>query len=106
MDDDDALFGLTETRRVDEGEPAATPIKDWQVDQLRNALDATGTTVMSERQALIEELVERPVAALRELNFNDVRPLLEGLHARKAATTEEAGSTWDQRDEDTWIDKL
>lgn len=106
MSDESALFDFAEESSVDPVPAAPAPITTWQIDQLRQALDATNTTSMEERQSLIEELVGRQVGALRELHFDDVGPLLEALHKRKVATGAAAGSAWDHRDEDTWIDKL
>ncbi|WP_281444406.1 hypothetical protein [Paenarthrobacter nicotinovorans] len=60
----------------------------------------------NDRRALIESVVVREVASLRELKAVDARRILqriEGLHSRKPAS---AGSAWDNREEDTWIDKL
>ncbi|MEU0312297.1 hypothetical protein [Nocardioides sp. NPDC006273] len=106
MNQEDALFGLGQEEPEPSPEAVPSPAQPWQIDQLRNALDATGVTEMGERQALIEELVGRPVAALRELHFADVRPVLEVLHARRATDATPTGSAWDQRDEDTWIDRI
>ncbi|MFJ9390264.1 hypothetical protein ACIRON_15670 [Nocardioides sp. NPDC101246] len=106
MSDESALFDFADEPSTDPVPAALAPIRTWQVDQLRQALDATNATSMEERQALVEEHVGRPVGALRELHYDDVRPLLEALHKRKVATVDTAGSAWDHRDEDTWIDKL
>ncbi|MFI5623463.1 hypothetical protein ACIA03_08365 [Nocardioides sp. NPDC051685] len=103
---DDALFALNDSAPEPVAPPAPQAIADWQVKQLRAALDALGTSEMTDRQRIVEEIVGRPVAALKELRYDDVRPLLEGLHARKSATSTTAGSAWDDRDEDTWIDRL
>ncbi|MFE6507638.1 hypothetical protein ACFVDI_05745 [Nocardioides sp. NPDC057767] len=106
MTHDDALFGFDEEEPEAPAAAAPAPVQAWQIDQLRTALDASGTSGMDERQALIENLVGRPVAALRELHFADVRALLEALHARRVTDETETGSVWDQRDEDTWIDRI
>ena len=87
--------------------PAVTqPVAAWQIGQLRTALDNLGVTGMFERQKVVEELVGHPIVALKDLTFDEVRPLLEGLHARKAASPTSSRSAWDERDEDTWIDRL
>lgn len=106
VSEDDALFGLADDIPASTPEESPAPIQTWQIDQIRNALDVTGITAMTERQTLIEEIVGRPVAALRELHFADVRRLLEELHTRKAPTVASTDSVWDQREGDTWIDRI
>lgn len=107
VNQEDALFGFGQDEPASSPEAAQPPVQSWQIDQLRNALDAAGVTEMRDRQELVEELVDRPVASLRELRFADVRPVLEALHARRSATHAiPKGSAWDQRDEDTWIDRI
>lgn len=106
VSDDDGLFVLADNAPGSAPESPPAPIQAWQVEQVRTALDAAGATSMIERQALIEEIVGRPVAALRDLHFADVRELLESLHDRKTPNQSRIGSAWDQRDEDTWIDRI
>lgn len=98
------LFSLTDDTDdpVDEVVPA--PIATWQVDLLRKTLDARGLTEMTDRQQTIEQYAGRPVASLRELTSEEAINILAKLaEQRPAAGT---GSLWDQRDEDTWIDRL
>lgn len=102
--DDDMLFKFGDEP---EAQPAAEQrVAAWQIEQVRSALDTLGATKMSERQGIVEEIVGHPITALRELTYDEVRPLLEGLHARKAASPTSSSSAWDERDEDTWIDRL
>jgi len=84
---------------------SADTVADWQVSQLRSALDATGLTAMEDRQALVVELLGRSVSSLRDLTSAEARQLAEGFAARKNAGTQR-GSSWDDREEDTWIDRL
>ena len=60
MSMDQSLFGDDEPV-APEPEPTAAPIRDWQIDLIRNALDARGLVSMDERQALIEDVAGRPV---------------------------------------------
>lgn len=86
-------------------QPASAPIADWQVDLLRKALDARGLTAMADRQRAIEEAAGRSVESLRSLSSAEALDILSGLGP---APTQQEGSTsaWDDRDEDTWIDRL
>lgn len=100
--DDDATPEAPAHRPV-----APDGIADWQVEQLRRALDARGLTDMASRQQFIEELAGRPVTSLRDLHSSEARQLLEQIQTRSAsAKAQRSGSSWDDRDEDTWIDKL
>ena len=101
---EDALFAIDEPTPV-EAPPQPARILTVQVDQVRKALDGLNLATMAERQTVVEEILGRPIATLRDLFSEDVRPLLEGIHVRKPKQGTE-GSAWDERDEDTWIDRL
>lgn len=107
MHDEEALFA---DPRPTPAAPIAPPVEtlpDWQVDNLRKALDALNLETMAERQAVVEELVGRPVDSLRDLTFAESRTISEALVARRTDTRgSDAGSAWDNREEDTWIDRL
>jgi len=103
---DASLFGDEEPAPT--GLPPANhtpaPIADWQVDLLRKALDARALTAMEDRQRAVEEAVGHPVANLRALTGEEAMRVLNRLGARRATSAD--GSAWDQREEDTWIDRL
>jgi DNA polymerase-3 subunit epsilon len=105
MHDEEALFADPRPAATPRPAPAAETLPDWQVDNLRKSLDALGLDTMAQRQALIEELAGRPVASLRDLNFTEARTVAEALAARRTDSAE-TGSAWDNRDGDTWIDRL
>jgi len=84
--------------------PSPTPIAGWQVNLLRKALDARGLSAMADRQALIEELAERPVESLRGLTHEEGLRVLAKLG--ESGPSRSPGSAWDEREEDTWIDRL
>ena len=82
------------------------PIKTEQIKSIREAFGRAGVASQDERRALIESVVLREVAGLRELKAVEAQRILQriaGLGTRNAAST---GSAWDNREEDTWIDKL
>lgn len=101
---DHSLFGEEAKSPSAVSVPAAAPIRDWQVELLRKALDARGLTTMAERQTLIEELAGHSVSALRDLTHDDAMALLSklGTNAPQAGS----GSLWESREGDTWIDRL
>lgn len=85
--------------------PRAVPIADWQVDLLRNALEARGLTSMAERRQVIESAAGRSVASLRSLTHDEGMQVLSRL-GEQQSSGRSATSQWDDRDEDTWIDRL
>lgn len=105
MDDELSLF----TVATAESEPALadreTPIAEWQVTLLRQALDARSLTSMADRRKAIEDYAGRPVASLRELTGAEALRVLARIGDERP-TERSDGSAWDQRDEDTWIDRI
>lgn len=113
MTEPDQLFNLPDDAAPAPGAPPTppAPIRDEQVAEIREAFEAAGIDSMDERRALIESCVLRPVASVRELLAKDVRGVLERVAARAAAARTDAGvsglgTAWDDRTEDTWIDRL
>lgn len=87
------------------GPAAALPA--WQVDGLRAALDRVGVTSMDGRQTLVEQVIGRPVDALRNLLPHEAGKLRDELQRRAGQqAAEPTGSRWDDREEDTWIDRM
>lgn len=105
MSDDVSLFGddpVVPPTQVS----ARAPIADWQVDLLRNVLEARGLTSMSERQRTIEAAAGRSVESLRALTHDEAMRVLNRLGEHGGAASGRTTSQWDDRDEDTWIDRL
>lgn len=106
MSDDLSLFGDdAPVAPASVAPPASAPISDWQIDLLRKALDARGLTSMSDRQAAIELAAGRTVESLRALTHEEGLRVLSRLGESPAIARSEK-SAWDDRDEDTWIDRL
>lgn len=102
MSDEPGLFDIPT-------EPAANalqelPIRPEQVQQIREAFDKAGVIQQEERKALINSVIIRDVASLRELHAVEVRRVIRALEQRTKPKS--TGSAWDDRGEDTWIDKL
>jgi len=81
-------------------------IQEGQVQQLRDAFAAAGIDSMDERRAVIESCTVRPVSTIRDLLAKDVRLVLRRIEERSLPSKPTSGSAWDNREEDTWIDKL
>lgn len=84
------------------------PVVEWQLDHIRRGLDARGISDMGDRQAFVVKFAGRHVASLRELTYTEAQAVLDELGPPPAITTESkpSSSAWDDREEDTWIDRL
>lgn len=104
----DALFdfGSPEETQQTTAPQQEIPIKDHQVQQIRQGLDAAGIIDQDERQSTIQSYVSRRVASLRDLHAHEAHVIIQRLKQLQNATPAKTGSAWDQREEDTWIDKL
>jgi hypothetical protein len=100
-----SLFGDEPSEEAAEPVPADASIAGWLVDDIRAALTARGLTTMAERQHAIEVAVGRPVASLRSLTRAEALRVL-ALLASAPAPQQGSTSAWDDRDGDTWIDRL
>lgn len=80
------------------------PIRPEQVQQIREAFDRAGITEQEDRKLLINSVIIRDVASLRELHATEVRRMLQAIEQQ--TKPKPTGSAWDDREEDTWIDKL
>ncbi|MGY3318142.1 hypothetical protein [Arthrobacter sp. TE12232] len=80
------------------------PIRPQQVQQIRDAFERAGVREQEARKALINSVIIRDVASLRELHAVEVRRVLLAIEQRTRPKV--VGSAWDTREEDTWIDKL
>lgn len=105
MPDDLSLFGDDEPAVPQTQVSAPPPIADWQVELLRKALESRDLTSMSERQQAVEDAAGRPVESLRALTSEEAMAVLTKL-GRAPAPEQRATSSWDDREEDTWIDRL
>lgn len=102
MTDNLSLFGDEPTSDKTSVEPM--PIADWLVQRLRDALDARGMTSMEERQRVIESAAGRPVESLRGLTYQEGLRVLASFE--KGSGGGARNSSWNDRDEDTWIDRM
>lgn len=104
MSDEPGLFDIPSDRSPTTLQE--TPIRQEQVQQIREAFDRAGIAEQGERKALINSVVIREVASLRELHSVEVRRVLTAIEQRSADKPKSKGSAWADREEDTWIDKL
>ena len=105
MSDELSLFGDEPAQPEPVPTPEPPPVSDWQVNLLRKALDARGLTSMAERQSAIESAAGREVPSLRALTQEEALRILNQF-AQEPPKRSSAGSAWDDREKDTWIDRL
>lgn len=87
--------------------PAVAPIRADQVQDIRQAFESAGLMEQDQRKSFVESVVVREVASLRDLNALEAHRLLKRVRAKQSQAGPAAkGSAWDNRDHDTWIDKL
>lgn len=83
---------------------APSPISDDQVEAIRAAFSSAGKNSMEERRQFIEGCLMRSIENIRALTASEARRVVKSLSRPVAKST--GGSAWDDREEDTWIDKL
>ncbi|MDQ0148039.1 hypothetical protein [Pseudarthrobacter niigatensis] len=100
--------GLFDLPRAGIASPAIedVPISPEQIASIRSALDKAGIVSMAERQEVIQSCVIRSISNIRELYSRDVRQVLARIEGWGSKSEPTSGSAWDNREEDTWIDKL
>lgn len=106
VSDDLSLFGDEPPVEPAQSGRAEIPIADWLVGDIRAALTAQGHTTMAGRQEVIESAVGRPVESLRSLTRAEALRVLTLLRSTSTPATGQSTSAWDNRDGDTWIDRL
>lgn len=105
MEHDDALFSWEPTG-VKPELIERMKIRDYQVVEIRQALNDVGVVTQDERKDLIQACASRPLDGLRDLYADEVQGVLVRIRASGSVPEQRTGSAWDNRDEDTWIDKL
>ncbi|MEV8112322.1 hypothetical protein [Pseudarthrobacter oxydans] len=95
----------------DDAEPATEsiremPIKAEQVKDLERAFAEAGMATAQSQRDIIASCVVRPFESLNDLLAKDYRPILRRIEERGTPLKNSGGSAWDNREGDTWIDKL
>lgn len=85
--------------------PTAAPVADWQVRLLLKARWTPVAFRTSRHGAtLIEEHAGRPLGSLRDLTSEEALQVIDALG--RSTPQAQTGSSWDEREDDTWIDRL
>lgn len=81
-------------------------ISEEQISMLRRAFDEAKISDMSERQELIQSCMIRPIVTIRQLYAREFKVVMRRIESAGNSNAPMTGSAWDNREEDTWIDKL
>lgn len=101
----DSLFELDMPQIQGQLEPK--PITDDQIARIRAAFADAGINEQNDRKAVIKACIVRPVTSLRDLYATEAHRVLGLIRDRKEAEPKTVGgSAWDNREEETWIDRL
>lgn len=104
----EALFNFNASEESSQTERVTEPpIRDDQVAAIRAAFTGAGIDSQDRRKEIAQSCVVRPLASLRELSAAEAHRVLKRIRDIAAAKPRpEGASSWDLREEDTWIDKL
>lgn len=105
MQDDEVLFSW-DTPEIEPERIVRAKISDDQVAQICGAFDRAGIIGQEQRSAFVRERFVRPIGGLEDLFADETKKLLTNIFNESVHNEPSTGSAWDNRDEDTWIDKL
>lgn len=110
MNDELSLFDMAEEEPAPSSSWAGIPpIRDDQITEVRQAFANAGIEDQSRRQKMIQEAVHRDVTSLSDLKATEVRHVLDRIASGESGAVPEGASSasaWDEREGDTWIDRL
>lgn len=105
--DDPGLFDLPRTPEAAQFQLPA--IRDDQIAEIRAAFEMAGILDQDARRVIVSRAAARDVASLRDLKAQEARAVIAVIAAQRAEAASPAegrGSAWDNRESDTWIDRL
>lgn len=102
----DALFGLDPATDTTIVAAPPLPISEDQVRAIRKGFVAAGIESQDARRTLVQSCTVRPIDSLKALTAVEAHRVLNRLRANGQRKPSSGGSAWDNREEDTWIDKL
>lgn len=88
-------------------EPESSMMTERQRESLRAVFAALGLRTAREQFELVEILTGRRIKSPLDLSAPEAQALLVQLrHRAEQSGRSRTGSSWDDREEDTWIDRL
>lgn len=81
------------------------PIKPEQIQEILQAFERAEIRDPETKKRIVHSCIVREISHPNELLAKDVRPILRRISEFGKAGPQ-SGSAWDNRTEDTWIDKM
>ena len=101
----EGLFDLGDDSQ-DRAKDTPALARNEQVAAIRRGLDDAGLVSQDDRRDFIESVILSDAQSLRGLTALQARRVIDRLKANQASTKAADGSSWDNRDHDTWIDRM
>ena len=103
----DGLFDLDQLRQAPSPQkPDPVPAQERQIDQIRTLFESAGIEQQEDRRSFVESVIGAPAAGLRSLSRFQALQVIDALSRRVSTPRGTEGSAWDDREEETWIDRL
>jgi hypothetical protein len=99
------IFDEVPTRPTD---PSSVPsmMTAPQRDAIRSGFAELGVSTATDQFAMVLELTGRHITSVAQLEARHAQTLIYGLEEKvRTLGRKNTGSAWDDREEDTWIDK-
>ncbi len=103
------LFSLFDETGQESATASQAPLmmSEDQRQEIRALFGTLGIATAREQFAVIEELTGTRIGSVSELSATLAHRSIDGLRRRIRTQSEtRTGNSWDDRDEDTWIDRL
>ncbi|WP_454130537.1 hypothetical protein [Microbacterium aurum] len=109
-DASDSLFDLSQPDVDDRATPPPAAVPMMSADQrtkIRALFGELGITTAREQFGVVKELTGTTITSVADLTAATAHRLVERLAARvRDVGKTRTGNSWDDREEDTWIDRL
>lgn len=108
----ETLFDLSEPEPNNDkpSNAASTDLVNLEhVKRIRAAFSSASIQSQTERKEIIQKTVNRQVGSLEDLQIQEVQRVIYAINdiaLAKRKTKPDKRTAWDDRDEETWIDKL
>ena len=87
--------------------PGTNVLTESQREALKKSFAALGVTDARGQFAIVEELTGMRITSVLQLQERSAQTLIHRLSDKvNSVGRKNTGNTWDDREEDTWIDKL
>jgi len=101
------LFSMLESEEPQRPEPVNQLMTESQRTAIRHLFSQLGVSTAREQLEIVRELTGRGVNSVADVTQHHAQSLIYGLSEKvRTSGRKNTGNSWDDREEDTWIDKL